>query len=242
MSVDATGDTVRREAGPWTPAVHALLRHLEAKGFEGAPRVVGIDPEGFEILTYVPGVAPRPPAPAADSVVFHLGRLLRSYHDATTDFEAPADAQWQIPGAGEVICHNDLYARNIVFRDGLPVALIDFEFAGPGLRLTDVASAAAFWAPLKTDEEAGLWGLPVDRRGRRLRLLCDAYGLITAERRQLLEAVAAYLRRGYELQRQWGLVERRPKWAEMWEAGSGRAIEANTHWLAKNRAQLDRSL
>jgi hypothetical protein len=26
------GDTVRRTAGPWTPAVHALLAHLAGKG------------------------------------------------------------------------------------------------------------------------------------------------------------------------------------------------------------------
>ena len=50
------GDTVRRRAGPWTPAVHALLRYLEAAGFE-APRVRGIDERGREILGYIPGEA-----------------------------------------------------------------------------------------------------------------------------------------------------------------------------------------
>ena len=37
---DATrvGDTVRRRAGPWTPAVHALLRFLESAGFEPEQR------------------------------------------------------------------------------------------------------------------------------------------------------------------------------------------------------------
>ncbi len=30
------GDTVRRRAGPWTPAVHALLLHLEQRGFAAA--------------------------------------------------------------------------------------------------------------------------------------------------------------------------------------------------------------
>lgn len=40
------GDTVRRPVGPWTPSVHALLEHLEAAGFDGAPRVFGIDEQG----------------------------------------------------------------------------------------------------------------------------------------------------------------------------------------------------
>ncbi len=31
------GGTVRRSIGLWTPAVHALLRHLERAGFDGAP-------------------------------------------------------------------------------------------------------------------------------------------------------------------------------------------------------------
>jgi len=50
------GSTVHRVTGPWTPAVHALLRHLERVGFE-APRVIGIDEEGREVLTYVAGRA-----------------------------------------------------------------------------------------------------------------------------------------------------------------------------------------
>jgi hypothetical protein len=32
------GETVRRSTGPWTPAVHALLRYLERVGFDGAVR------------------------------------------------------------------------------------------------------------------------------------------------------------------------------------------------------------
>ncbi len=38
-----TGGTVRRSTGHWTPAVHELLMHLEAVGFDGAPRVFGVD-------------------------------------------------------------------------------------------------------------------------------------------------------------------------------------------------------
>jgi hypothetical protein len=45
------GDTVRRPAGAWTPAVHALLSHLDSVGFRGAPRPLGIDEHGREVLT-----------------------------------------------------------------------------------------------------------------------------------------------------------------------------------------------
>jgi hypothetical protein len=54
------GDTVRRPAGPWTPAVHALLTHLHEAGFGGAPRPLGIDDRGREVLTFMPGTVARP--------------------------------------------------------------------------------------------------------------------------------------------------------------------------------------
>ena len=40
------GDHVHRPAGSWTPAVRALLRHLEAVGSRYAPRAVGTDDHG----------------------------------------------------------------------------------------------------------------------------------------------------------------------------------------------------
>jgi hypothetical protein len=57
------GNSILRPAGPWTPAVHALLRHLEQVGFPGSPRVVGdgYDDQGREVLTYIQGQI-RPPA------------------------------------------------------------------------------------------------------------------------------------------------------------------------------------
>src|ERR1700750_1023228 len=35
------GDTVRKPAGFWTPAVDALLTHVRRAGFAGAPRPLG---------------------------------------------------------------------------------------------------------------------------------------------------------------------------------------------------------
>jgi len=236
------GDTVRRKTGPWTPAVHALLRHLEDAGFDGAPRVVGIDDGGREVLTYVEGKIGFAPVPSSDETLAGLGRLLRRYHRAVEGFAAPCDADWQIPGTGDIICHNDLYGGNVVLRGDLPVALIDWEMAGPGTQLTDLASAACFWTPLCSDADADRRGLPRGRRGERLRLLCDAYGLSAHARGSLLDAVSAYLLRGYELHRRWGRLERRPKWRRMWESGSGDAILDNAAWLDEHRGELTRWL
>src|SRR5215203_5566294 len=58
------GDTVRRAAGTGSGFVRDLLVHLEAVGFDGAPRYVGIDEQGREILSWVDGDVPLPPYPA----------------------------------------------------------------------------------------------------------------------------------------------------------------------------------
>ena len=49
------GDTVRRPLRAASPATHALLRHLEKVGFDGAPRLLGVDEQGREVLGYIPG-------------------------------------------------------------------------------------------------------------------------------------------------------------------------------------------
>ena len=54
------GDTVRRPAGPWTPAVHALLVHLHDVGFDGAPRSLGLDERGRHVVEWIDGAVTHP--------------------------------------------------------------------------------------------------------------------------------------------------------------------------------------
>ncbi len=49
------GKTVHRSTGPWTPTVHALLHHLDEAEFDGAPKVLGIDEDGREVLSFMEG-------------------------------------------------------------------------------------------------------------------------------------------------------------------------------------------
>src|SRR5262249_6237127 len=133
---------------------------------------------------------------------------------------------------------NDLFWPNVVFRDGAPAGLIDWDLAAPAPRLYDVASAANYWVPLRPDDQAAEWGLPIRDRGARLRLLCDAYGLEGAERRQLLDVVTHLNRIGFESHRTLGGLERRPGWATMWDAGSGDQILARAAWFEAERGNL----
>jgi len=141
------GDTVRRPAGPWTPAVHALLNHLHGAGFRGAPRPLGIDEQGREVLTFIPGTVAWPDRFSmlgSAARLADVARLIRGFHDAVRDFTPPPDARWQvlIPAEGsEIIAHHDLAPWNLVVGDGGGCAFIDWDCAAPGSRLWDVAYA-----------------------------------------------------------------------------------------------------
>ena len=141
-----------------------------------------MDEQGREILAYLEGEAPGGKVPLPDSVfgerhLIRAAQLLRQYHAVAATFEAPSDARWRLvaPTEHEIICHNDWSPWNALFRDGEVVALLDWDLAGPGSRLWDVANAAYCWAPLIAGAHVGF--APAES-ARRLRLFCDAYGLV----------------------------------------------------------------
>lgn len=187
-TVVRSGDAVLRTVGPWSPAVHALLRYLEDTGFAGAPRLLGIDEHGREMLTFIPGDVFRHPAPEVmtETALAELGRLLRRMHDAAADFVLPDDLDWahaletDVPGTA-VPCHNDLSPRNVVFRNGLPVAFIDWDLAAPASRVWDLAHCAWQFVPLVDDAGwiAAGWPepSPLEIRLQRVRALVDGCGL-----------------------------------------------------------------
>jgi hypothetical protein len=187
------GDTVRRPLRATSAATHALLRHLADVGFDGAPRFLGIDAKGREVLSYISGQAVTPPYPPwalTDAALASVAELLRAYHEAVSTFD-PNGHRWPkavpAPFRTGIVSHNDPNLDNVVFRDGRAVALIDFDLASPGSEVWDVAAAARLWAPLRTDGD-----IADARRGRvltRLRGFADAYGLGDADRDLMPEAV-----------------------------------------------------
>src|SRR5687768_7142761 len=78
------GSVVVKEIGPWGASVHALLRHLEAVGFAGSPRLAGsgLDTQGRLLLTYIDGTFTQP-GPWSLEAVAEVGRMLRDLHSAT---------------------------------------------------------------------------------------------------------------------------------------------------------------
>ena len=173
------GSTVRRRSGYWTPAVHALLEFLARHGFE-APRPLGTDERGREVLSYIEGDAVPGWPDTFPEWIFSTECLraaaqgLRRYHDLVEGFAPPAEVRWRMPAPGphEIICHNDWAPYNAVFREQRPDVMVDWDMAGPGTRLWDAAWTAYMWIPLHPDHD----GFSIERSADRIRLFCAAYG------------------------------------------------------------------
>lgn len=133
------GDTVRRPAGPATQNMRDVLVRLEGAGFDAAPRWLGIDDQGRDILSWIDGETftnrsrmhpyigdPPDRLVFSDEQVSAAMRLLRRYHNVFGD---------------DVICHGDFGPWNLVWRGGLPAAVIDFDNVYRGDPTDDVAYA-----------------------------------------------------------------------------------------------------
>ncbi|GAA4978004.1 hypothetical protein GCM10023317_00030 [Actinopolymorpha pittospori] len=156
------GSTVRRTRGPHSPFVEELLGYLESVGYPYAPRYRGVDEAGRDIFTYIPGNTsdhPRQRAPDASK----LGaRMLRQLHDVTTGHALAAGAK--------CVTHGDAGDNNTLFRNGCPIAFIDWDFAGPGRRIDDVAYMAWSWSIYPVEQ------VPIPYQAEQVRDVRDGYG------------------------------------------------------------------
>ena len=233
------GDTVLRPTAPCQPATHALLAHLAAVGFDGAPRVLAVG-TATEMLTYIPGQAallPLPPDMATDSALVSVADLLCRYHEAVRTFD-PAGYRWPraIPARfrNGLVSHNDVHPANLVFRDGRAIGLIDFDWAGPGSAAWDFAAAARYWAPLWDDRD-----IADSRQGRavdRFRIFLRASGLPRAGRRQVAEAVLANHDWMYAIVTE-AAAAGHQGFADHWRAVAGSAARARL-WCQRHHRDL----
>lgn len=247
------GTTVRRPLKSQSAAIHAYLTHLHKSGFTAAPQFLGIDKKGREVLTFMEGQPASRPMPAwagEEKFLVEIARLQRLLHDCSVGFELPPGVEWDgapvIPGVpalfdkADTIGHNDLTPENIVCIDHVPVAFIDFDFAGPTTRLSDVSTAMYWWAPFRDPRDRDPLLRDVDS-GRRARLYADSYGLDNADRQKLLDLA---IRR---CERSWHVMKYRAEhegggWARMWSEGVGDIIRRGELWLKENRATLESAL
>ncbi|WP_420112907.1 aminoglycoside phosphotransferase family protein [Pseudactinotalea sp.] len=143
------GDRVHRPRRTGADVAEALLLHLESVGYDAAPRFLGHDEMGRQILSYLPGDTypdQRPPWLDDDEANARaLGRIaafVRDLHDATAGFTPPPGAEpfRPLPLPGSTWNHADVHYSNLVFDRDAPVALIDWECCAPGDPMYDPAT------------------------------------------------------------------------------------------------------
>jgi aminoglycoside phosphotransferase (APT) family kinase protein len=234
------GDTVRRPLRPFSLTVQAYLAHLHDAGFTAAPLPLGVDEQGREVLSFVPGDVPRnplPPEATGDEVLVALGRLIRALHEASDGWVPPAGAVWGGTPASEgrpraapteLVSHCDYCPGNVVFREGLPVALIDFDLAHPTTRLYDLANALWYWAPLldPQDRPPALADADIPHR---VAVFADAYGMTKRHRAELAPFAVDLARRYHEDSRV--CAELDPTYRRLWENGAKDRLPRAEAWL-----------
>lgn len=229
------GSTVRRAASPRSTHVRQLLDHFATAGWTGAPRFLGYDEQGREILEFLNGDVPAHPDTrhTSDEALARVARLVREFHDLTAGTPLA-----RLDGiAGEVVCHNDLSPKNTIYRDtpaGLrPVAIIDWDIAAPGRRIHDVAHVC--WQFL--DLGHGTTNVSAATRG--VQTIADAYGLYGRD--ELVETILWWQDRcwrGIVAEADAGL----PHALRLRAAGAIEEVRDAYGWVLAHRAQLEAGL
>jgi hypothetical protein len=157
------GNTVRRPLKENAAFVHQLLTFLETQGFQPAPRFLGMDEQGREILTYIEGkTLPGTGYKLSDEQLIAITKLILHLHDLT--------AGCSLKGQAEIVAHHDIGPHNIIFKGRIPIGLIDWDEAAPGTRLRDFANA--IWCCVDLSNRQ--WD--THEQARRMQLMCQAYG------------------------------------------------------------------
>jgi hypothetical protein len=219
------GDTVRRPPSERSGFVRELLALFERAGWPGAPRFLGVDELGRETFGHIEGraaVSPRERAAVrTDEALAEVARLVRVFHDLTHGTALAGDR--------DVVCHNDLAPKNTVYAAGRPAAFIDWDLAAPGERMHDIAHVC--WQYLDLGPDVA----DVGETARRIRLICDAYGL---DRRDgLLDTVLWWqdrCLRGIEA----GAFRGERAMIRLREQGAVDEVRAAKEWVAGHRREL----
>jgi Phosphotransferase enzyme family len=192
-----------------------VLLHLERVGFDAAPRWLGVDEQGREILSWIEGETftdrsqmhpyigdPPVRLTFSDEQVAAAMRLLRRYHDTFAD--------------GDVVVHGDFGPWNLVWREGVPVAMIDFDNVYRGDPSDDVGYALRMFVGY------GFASAGPAELARRTRLSLAAYG-------RSFDVPAI-------LEHEYGLAEERCR-LHRWHRQLAR-LPVEREWLARNRGWL----
>jgi Ser/Thr protein kinase RdoA (MazF antagonist) len=165
-----------------------------------------------------------------------VGSLLRDFHDASAEFTPPEDPRWNVvinPDARDLIVHQDTAPWNLVCSPGRWV-LLDWDNAGPGSRMWDLAHAAHGFVPLAP-------GTPLGVAARRIVALADGYGLDAHGRSGLADLLHRRVMSRYDHLQHGHRTGAQP-WSRLWAEGHGDVWAANAEYVRQNIDTLRRAL
>jgi len=175
LQVVRVGNTVRRARDGHGQFAAEVLLYLAAAGYPHAPRFLGLDERGRDILSYIPGRTTDHPSERAAGAYRRGGAMLCLPHDLTAG-HALAEGR-------ECVIHGDPGPFNTIFQQGVPVAFVDWSSCRPGDRLEDLGYMAWTWCIQSKGQ------VPIGEQAQHLRELRDGYGSIEGE--ALLQAMVA---------------------------------------------------
>lgn len=230
-------DKVHRPTEFWQPAVHDLLMYLESINYLYSPRVFKNDEKGREVLSYIDGESGKAgwAQIISDEGLRKYAKFLRAYHDAVADYKPSEELEWANGQKGlkpgQILCHGDFGPWNIVWKNGEPVGLIDWDLAHPNTPEYDILYALEYSAPFRDDKATIEWhhfkSIP-DRR-HRIHVFMEAYGApiikditskIVSLQHEVNEFAKSLARRGIQPQADWltngelDKVEEQARWVE----------------------------
>lgn len=212
------GDTVRRPRSRRSDFAAQVLASLESIGFPHSPRHLGVDEQGRDILSFIPGRTTDHPSQRAAGAYALGGAMLLALHDATAGHRLANDH--------DCVIHGDPGPYNTIFRDGLPVALIDWDSCCPGRRIDDLGYMAWTWCIQSQGN------VPIAEQADHLREMSRGYGEVRPQ--ELLDAV---------LRQQTYIIEVETKHSQDRRHGPERRRHARAAvaWATGDRALVERN-
>lgn len=140
-----------------------------------------------------------------------------------------------------IISHCDLAPCNIVSRDGMPVAFIDWEYTGPADPLVELSQVCWLNVQLHGEDVAEVDGLPsLQERARRLKAIADGYRLSKVDRNGFVERMVQFAICDAAEQADEAKVDRdttntEALWGLAWRSRAAA-------WMIRNRNALEQAL
>ena len=183
------GNQVLRPLCSNSAFVHDVLKWLEKKGVDLAPKFIGITDDRREIISFLDGTSPDNIGWFSDNQIHEAGKSIKRLHDGLSDFPGCTD--------GKTVCHNDLSPCNFMFLYDLPYAVFDWDASTIDDPINDIAYAIWLWLDIGNDStyDNGFGPITPSVIGKRAKIILDAYELERDKRDILISKIFEQMQR-----------------------------------------------